>query len=80
MGEGGVGDPPVSRYTWLSGAAQQQLEAVGLGPPAKFSSVRLSKDFSCVPASLALCLNGVTGRICSLQHPPVLALVTSLVF
>lgn len=52
MGKGGVGDPPVSRYTWLSGAAQQQLEAVGLGPPAKFSSVQRLQLHACLAGAL----------------------------
>lgn len=76
MGQGGDGDPPVPRQMWCSGAAQQQL----VWDPWQSSAVRPTRDFSYVPASPALYRHGVTGRICSLQHPHLLALVPSLLF
>jgi len=65
MGEGGDGDPPVSRSTWLSGAA-----AAGLGPPS--SAVRLTKGLLSSPAQpsnmalSSLAELGLPGRGCCL--------------
>lgn len=57
MGKGGDGDPPVSRYMWLSEAAAGRT----LGPPAKFSSEADQR------LQLCACLTGALPERCNRQ-------------